>query len=462
MDPDSALKEALVRWSAASPRPLVLLIASRADEILQDDFVDRVMGELLEKYGPDSALKEALVRWSAASPRPLVLLIDEIDSLVGDTLISVLRQIRAGYDRRPRRFPQSVVLCGVRDVRDYRIYSGTDQNYILGGSAFNIKAESLRLGDLKGEVNVLLRQHTAETCQTFELGALERMWELTCGQPWLVNALARQTCFKQTASRDRSRPIDGRAVEEAKETLVLERATHLDQLADKLREGRVRRVIEPILAAAHEHSYQANDLEYVRDLGLVARDDPVRIANPIYAEVVPRELTSGLQEALASVGPWYVNESGDLDADALLAGFQEYFRQHSEHWVEQFGYGEAGPQLVLHGYLQRVANGGGSIEREYALGRGRTDLLITWPTSCGRWPERTSKHVIECKVLRKGRGLDGTIKDGLSQTAGYMDRCGAQTGHLVIFDQRGGKSWEERNFRRQERTGGTTIAVWGM
>ena len=70
--------------------------------------------------------------------------------------------------------------------------------------------------------------------------------------------------------------------------------------------------------------------------------------------------------------------------------------------------------------------------------------------------------MIECKVLRKGRGLDGTIKDGLSQTAGYMDRCGAQTGHLVIFDQRGGKSWEERNFRRQERTGGTTIAVWGM
>ena len=55
-----------------------------------------------------------------------MLLIDEIDTLIGDTLISVLRQLRAGYVRRPESFPQSVVLCGVRDVRDYRIHSSTE------------------------------------------------------------------------------------------------------------------------------------------------------------------------------------------------------------------------------------------------------------------------------------------------------------------------------------------------
>ena len=57
-----------------------------------------------------------LTEWCLANPTPLVLLVDEIDSLVGDTLLSVLRQLRAGYEQRPEGFPQSVVLCGVREI----------------------------------------------------------------------------------------------------------------------------------------------------------------------------------------------------------------------------------------------------------------------------------------------------------------------------------------------------------
>ena len=81
-------------------------------------FADGVLEELvrgaLEEAGADGALREVLVRWSTADARPLVLLLDEIDALVGDTLISVLRQLRAGYDQRPSAFPQSVILCGIR------------------------------------------------------------------------------------------------------------------------------------------------------------------------------------------------------------------------------------------------------------------------------------------------------------------------------------------------------------
>ena len=97
-----------------------------------------------------------------------MLLIDEIDSLVGDTLISVLRQLRAGYDRRPAEFPHSVVLCGVRDLRDYRIRSSSENAAVAGGSAFNIEAESMRLGDFtEAEVRALLTRHTTETGQAF-------------------------------------------------------------------------------------------------------------------------------------------------------------------------------------------------------------------------------------------------------------------------------------------------------
>ena len=94
-----------------------------------------------------SQLTTFLRRLSERLPQPLILILDEIDALVGDSLVSVLRQIRAGYDSRPERFPQTVILCGVRDVRDYRIVL-SNQDIVTGGSAFNIKAESLRLGNL--------------------------------------------------------------------------------------------------------------------------------------------------------------------------------------------------------------------------------------------------------------------------------------------------------------------------
>ena len=122
-------------------------LGSRAFLTLRDELVGSTKREILDEFGPDGALTETLMRWAQANSKPLVLLIDEIDTLVGDTLISVLRQLRTGYDLRPTHFPQSVILCGVRDVRDYRIFSAKDQNYTSGGSAFNIKAESLRLGD---------------------------------------------------------------------------------------------------------------------------------------------------------------------------------------------------------------------------------------------------------------------------------------------------------------------------
>ena len=227
-------------------------------------------------------------------------MIEEIDALVGDSLLAVLRQLRAGYPRRPAGFPHSVVLCG---VRDYRIRSSAENAVIAGGSAFNVKAKSLRLGDFPREqTRALLAHHTAETGQAFIPDALDAVWNQTQGQPWLVNALAYETCFWNEAGRDCTR----------------------ESTAD-------------------------------------------------------------------------------------------------EHWVGRFDYLEAGPQLLLQAFLQRVVNGSGRIEREYGLGRGRTDLLIVWPQG-----EATRRFVVECKVLHKS--LEQTVRDGLAQTAAYMDRCGAEEG----------------------------------
>ena len=135
------------------------------------------------------------------------------------------------------------------------------------------------------------------TGQAFAPEALQAVWTQTRGQPWLVNALALGTCFKNRALRDdRSRTVTADDIAAARDELIVNRVTHLDYLADKLREDRVRRVIEPMLSGADRYAFTDRDIAYVRDLGLVARDAPLRVANPIYAEVLPRELAWVAQE----------------------------------------------------------------------------------------------------------------------------------------------------------------------
>ena len=451
---------------AAGMRTVLAELSERALVSLGDGFLDGTWERTLDRAGPHGALRQALGRWSLNDPKPLVLLIDEIDTLVGDTLISVLRQLRAGYDMRPAAFPQSVILCGVRDVRDYRIHSESAGEIITGGSAFNIKAESLRLGDFdQADARNLLGQHTAQTGQAFTEAALAAVWDQSQGQPWLVNALAYEACFRNKAGRDRSRAIDEEAVMDAREALVLGRQTHLDQLAKKLDEERVRRVIEPVLSgdAGGADRASPDDVEYVRDLGLLALDGTARIANPIYREVIPRELMYAREAEIAHETEWYVKEDGDLDMDGLLKGFQGFFREHSEHWMERFQYKEAGPQLLLQAFLQRIVNGGGRIEREYALGRRRTDLLIVWspvrPGDAADPGTPARRHVVECKVLRGS--LEATVREGVAQTLDYMDRCRAESGHLVIFDRAESKPWEEKLYRRGESLDGRAVTVWG-
>ena len=444
---------------AEGMRTVLAELALRASVTLGDETLDDLWPGILERVGPGAALRQALLRWSIADRRPLVLLIDEIDALVGDTLLSVLRQLRSGYDQRPAAFPHSIILCGVRDVRDYRIHSASEDRLVLGGSAFNIKSESLRLGDFsEQEIGALLAQHTAATGQAFTEQAQTLIHKRTAGQPWLVNALCYDACFRHPPGRDRSRPITAEAILEAQERLILRRDTHIDDLAHKLREERVRRVVEPILTGADTPEWSTEDVAYACDLGLVAQDaaGTPRIANPIYAEVVPRHLNYAVQTGLPQQVAWYVGADGGLDVAGLLAAFQQFFREHSEHWIQRFEqYHEAGPQLLLQAFLQRIVNGGGRIEREYALGRGRTDLLIVWPQG-----GRERRFVVECKVLRTDP--ERTIAEGVEQTRGYLDHCAAEAGHLIVFDRSPDRTWEQKIFRRAPAGGGAPVTVWGM
>jgi DNA polymerase III delta prime subunit len=408
-------------------------------------------------------LTSLLEHWAKISTRPVVLLLDEVDALVGNTLISLLRQIRAGYDQRPAAFPQSVILCGVRDVRDYRMRQDGEE-VITGGSAFNIKAKSLRMGNFTvEEVRALWGQHTEATGQPFAPEIFDELWLDTRGQPWLVNALGQELTWDNKEARDRTRTITLEDYRAGRERLILSRATHLDQLADKLKEPRVRTVVEALLSTEHTELQMPNDdLQYVEDLGLITRKPRIHVSNRIYQEIIPRELTAVTQDSMLQETAWYVGPDRRLDMDKLLIAFQRFFRENSESWVERFEYKEAGPQLLLQAFLQRVLNGGGRLNREFGLGRRRTDLLLEWPLDeAAGFFGVVQRVVIELKLLHARRSLESTLAEGLEQTADYADTVGAGEAHLVVFHRDSGKTWEERIWNRRERFGKWDIVVWG-
>ncbi|MBV8479282.1 MAG: AAA family ATPase [Actinobacteria bacterium] len=387
---------------------------------------------------PLGMIRNALSAWARACPRPLVLFLDEIDALSGQSLEAVLRQLRAGHERRPANFPASIALCGMRNIRDYKAASGGGPVRIGSPSPFNVLVKSLRMGNFTAaEVADLYGQHTTETGQAFSDAAIARVVEVSGGQPWLVNALAREILEEMRVVPPE--PITLAHVDEAKERLILARATHLDSLAARLQEARVQRVIEPVLdgALAHVDLTYSDDLAYLRDLGLVAQASPVQIANPIYREVIARVLADPVQSTLTIERASFVLPDGRLDMKKLLTGFAAFWREQGEALIGTMTYHEVAPQLVLMAYLQKLANGGGYIDREYGLGRRRIDLLLRWPFRDAEGRRAEQREALELKVWRP-REKD-PLDQGLVQLDGYLERLGLGAGTLVIFDRRGGK-----------------------
>ncbi len=401
---------------------------------------------------PQRALVDYLREVASALTLPLVVLFDEADGLVGETMVSFLSQLRDGYlDRATVRFAHSVALVGRRAVRDYTL-SADERRVVawLGSSSpFNVNAEVMALALFtRDEVATLLAQHTTHTGQRFEDDAVTRVFELTEGQPWLVNALADYAVDRLV--RDRSLPVTVAHIDGAKEAIIFERRTHIDSLVARLREERVKRVIAPMLAGERASGDVIDDdFAYVAGLGLIRREGSRWVvANPIYREVIPRALTFSMQMQIDQPTAWYVTPDGSLDAPKLMAAWQNFWRKDGHLAAEGFSYRESGPHLMLMAFLQRVVNGGGRIEREYALGKGALDLLIAW---------RSQRIPIEVKLRRDTETED----DALEQVLRYLDALDAPEAWLILFDLRSTAPWKERLYNREVQVGARLVRIVG-
>jgi hypothetical protein len=251
-----------------------------------------------------------------------------------------------------------------------------------------------------------------------------------------------------------TKPVTAELVDKAIQTIILRRDTHIDSLLERLKEERVRRVIEPvIIGELSEIHTQSDDYRYATDLGLIREDKGVIMpSNPIYAEVIIRTLSADSQKDLGESKyprqmPHYL-KNGRIDMTLLLQEFQVFWRENSEIWVERYQYKEAAPHLILQAFLQRVINGGGQIIREFAAGRNRLDLCVEY---------EGKKYPIELKLRRS----DKTEEETYSQITGYMDALGAKEGWLVIFDRRTKTKWDAKIYLKTETIEDKTVTIVG-
>ena len=431
-----------VIWKAVRTSPV---FAGIADGIRQYALSDEVTRD------PATGVLSLLSRLATDCGKPLVIFFDEADCLCFDPLVAFLRQLRNGYvNREDTPFPASVALVGLRNIKDYKMRIRPDGESVGQASPFNVITAVLQMRLFsEPEMRSLNAQHTAETGQVFEEGALVEAYRLSGGQPYLVNALARW-CVEEIHKDDYSQPITAEDMEEAKEKIIREQGTHLDSMMEKLEEPRVRRIVEPVMLGGDiDFDACRDDVSYCLDLGLLVEDRGcIRPANPIYSETIGRFLSRGSQQKVLlkrPENPW-AREDG-LDMAGLMAAFQQFWRENADANAVPFQYREAYPHLVLQAFLQRVINGGGQIVREMALGSGRLDLGVVF---------RDKTYAVEVKTT----GYYAKSPEAAhEQMARYMDRLGVGEGWLVVADSDLAKPWEGKISNSDVAFNGKTIHV---
>ena len=401
----------------------------------------------------DLGVKLFLSMLAQKAGKPLVVFFDEVDGLTEGTAVTFLRELRDGYiTRNTIPFPTSVAIVGMMDIRDMKAKVRPHSETLGSKSPFNVISEDFTLRNFtEEEVRELYAQHTAETGQQFAPDVFESVMEWSGGQPWLVNALARE-CVEKIHDFRYCETVTAADIETAKEAIIRRRDTHIDSLMDRLREPRVRRVVEPVILGEQlvETSVNDEDYRYVQDLGLLKEVNGALVpSNKMYAEIIGRYLSRDEQTRMMQSVPQVPWATADgLDMPGLMAAFQAFWRENSGADRRAYEYGEATPHLVLMAFLQRVTNGKGRILREMALGSGRLDLCVEF---------RGKRYAVEVKTAKNFKG-----ETSYRQLADYLDKLGLSEGWMPVFDEDKTKPWEEKLFNRDVELDGKTLHVVGL
>lgn len=352
-----------------------------------------------------------------------VFIIDEIEGLNPSILGQFLHTIRNLYHSRTQHALKSVILVGVSNI------TGIVEN---NASPFNI-ADSFNLPYFtKNELYELFAQHEAETGQLFAAEVKEKIYEITAGQPGLINGFGLQL----TENNPDKKELDY-------EDYLKVEDWYLHQAIDKnvaniINKAKQRKnFIESLLFLEKKKTFEIDneDIRYLYVNGVVKRDDEgnVEFWVPLYKKRLLQYFypyMNGESEKIQgniNIEDYFLQD-GQLNLDKIMRGYQEYAaRRGFRYFIEKDennkpkGLREAALMYSFETYIQsflQVLEGKSYLEAHTAL--GRSDLIINI---------RGQEVVIEGKIYYNIIQFE----KGKKQLAYYIKSLGLTKGVYVVF-----------------------------
>lgn len=397
--------------------------------------------ELRPPVFPPSAnltlLWEGLSAWARVCPRPIVLFFDDTATLHPVVLESLFRQLEAGFSRRPGFFPWSIGLVTSFDLRpkglSKEIEAGTPDST---GPFERFWSSRLLPPFSTDEIRALYAQHFGDLQQRFAPEAPELIQEITAGHPYWVQALGRS--LAEVSSSDE--PLTKSHVLAARRQLIQQNVTPIADLEVRLDEPRVRHVVEALLQGTVAISSVSDaDVQFVRDLGLISADDPVRIEGTLHQALIPRLLARNALRAMTDDPAACFDEQGQFVMERCLQHFAAFYTAHAAELLPAMPYSKIAPELILLGYLWRMLEGRGFIELEFGASRGRIEVTMTIPgreNAAMNFPEQREVLVL----IPRRKGDSGFKKRGFEWLEAALRRASSSSGTLVIMDKRDKRS----------------------
>jgi len=347
--------------------------------------------------------------------KKIVIFIDEFDGIPIDELenfLTTLRELYQKYKMHKEKVLYSVSLVGIRNIT----------KLIVGGvSPFNI-ADQVKLPPFSLEnVSDLYAQYTKETNQPFTEESVQRIYEETAGQPWLVNRLG--TILTVDIKPDTTAPIAEEDVENAIRNLLKERNSHFDNLLEKAK--LYKETFIEIVFNGVEYNPDDEEQSWLEQYGLVKEKDGLAIvANPMYKKRFLKAFFYEVADKMDISSKRYYLTDGNLNMENILGDFEKYIAQ-----IGAVAFYSTNKPMEVTGKFQLTAwlyqfvpAGVGSLYHESKTGLGAMDILLHY---------RQKKYIIETKINR----YPGTIDDAIEQlTEKYLLPERVDHGYVVIFD----------------------------
>lgn len=390
-------------------------------------------------------IRSALTTWAEACPRPLVIFFDDVETLEGKALTLFLRQLWRGAKERPQRFPQSIALMGLQDINSLTV--GSQIN--TPGSLFHqLRTSTLAIQSFTlEEVANVYQKHTDATGQLFTLEAVDRAFELTQGQPWLVNAIG------QHAISHTEEPIESIHMEAAATHLLQQQNQHytipLDHLTSRLFHPANRAILEAIFVEKPIHA-SVQDMQRLVALGLcqVESSGGLVIANPLYRELMLQELSRPAIASLGYLDPSWRNPDGTVNLKQCWEAFCDLWQHQGDALMQTIAYSDIAPYLAVMAFFHHVVHPEGSLTQTHNLRQQYVKLMLSV----------ASLDVIIHIMVWTDEYPDPKEK-GLMHLETILSQQSVRHAGLIIVDQRSDRSPCHKRTRLESATTSKGLAL---